>query len=69
MQKGVDFITQKMLLQEINTKLNQAKIAITAQDTTYEQMVAHVNNLEGETGIAECNPNSIKTTRIKCDHI
>lgn len=44
-----------MLLQEINTKLNQAKIAITALDTTYEQMVAYVNNLEGETSIAECN--------------
>lgn len=55
MQKGINFVTQKMLLQEINTKLNQAKIAITALDTTYEQMVAYVNNLEGETGIAECN--------------
>lgn len=44
-----------MLLQEINTKLNQAKIAITPLDTTYEQMAAYVNNLEGETGIAECN--------------
>lgn len=55
MQKEINFITQKMLLQEINTKLNQAKIAITALDTTYEQMVAYVNNLEGETSIAECN--------------
>lgn len=55
MPKGTNFITQKMLLQEINTKLNQAKIAITALDTAYEQMVAYVNKLEGEMGIAEYN--------------
>lgn len=55
MQKGINFIMQKMLLQEINTKLNQAKITIAAPDTIYEQMVAYVNNLEGETDIAERN--------------
>lgn len=55
MQKGINFVTQKILLQEINTKLEKGKIAITALDTRYEQMVAYVNNLEGERGIAECN--------------
>lgn len=55
MQKGINFVTQKILPQEINTKLEKGKIAITALDTRYEQMVAYVNNLEGERGIAECN--------------
>lgn len=45
-----------MLLQEMNTELNQAKIAITAPDTTNEQMVAYGSDLEGKTGTAECNP-------------
>lgn len=36
-------------------KSNHAKIAIAALDTTYEQMAAYVNNLEGETGRAGCN--------------
>lgn len=44
-----------MLLQVINTKSNHGKIAIAALDTTYEQMAAYVNNLEGETGRAGCN--------------
>lgn len=55
MQKGINFVTQKMLLQVINTKSNHTKIAIAALDTTYEQMAACVNNLEGETGRAGSN--------------
>jgi len=44
-----------MLLQEINAKLIQEKIAVSALDTTSEQMLAYVNSSEGKTGIAGCN--------------
>lgn len=42
------------MLEKIITKLDPAEAA-TILDSTYEQMAACVNNLEGQTCIAECD--------------
>lgn len=41
------FYNTKMMLEKINTKLDQVEVVITALNSTYEQMVVCVNNLEG----------------------